>query len=114
MQTFQLNNTLPSAGVNFVSSPYIRVSLDIVRSCASVLLLCAWSALHLNVSLQSTPGTFRQKYKRTAWTLVRKIKWMLINLLAPELPLGKAWSDRKSVKFVAEKFETWSKKDGIP
>ncbi|KAI7783701.1 hypothetical protein LA080_011410 [Diaporthe eres] len=38
--TFTSNCTLPPEGANFVSAPNIRGTLEIVCSCAGILLLC--------------------------------------------------------------------------
>jgi len=45
---------------------------------------------------------------------LKKLKWMAINVLAPEWALGKAWSDNRSVSTLKEDFDTRSKKDGVP
>ncbi|KAK6841217.1 hypothetical protein PG995_000315 [Apiospora arundinis] len=45
------------------------------------------------------------------WT---KVKWMLINLVAPEYALGKAFSDYFSVKRLENRFKTSSESDGVP
>src|SRR5271156_3570535 len=58
------------------SSPNSRGTIDILWSCASTLFICVWVMLHLNVPAESD----------TLWTLyLRKAKWLLLALLAPEL-----------------------------
>lgn len=107
--------TVPPEGVAFVGSPHIRGTLQIVWSCVLVLLTCTWSILHLNIPPQSTvrPGSWAHTRRGLlrVWT---KIKWMMFTLLAPEYALGKAWSDRRSVKCIEKRFETLSQLDDVP
>src|ERR1700761_2485781 len=116
MITLDSNCTIPPERVAFVGAPNIRGTLDILWSCASVLLICTWSILHLNVPPQSTlaPGNKAQVFLRAVKRTRTKLAWMLLNILAPEWPLGKAWSDRRSVKLLRRSFEQWSAKDGVP
>jgi hypothetical protein len=46
--------------------------------------------------------------------VVRKFKWMIINLLAPEIMLGQAWSTRRSVALLSGQFSEYQRKDGVP
>lgn len=111
--TFESNCTLPPEGINFVSSPSVRGTLDIVWSCLSILLLCTYSVLHLNVPVQSTPRTKKEGFRRTLFRTFDKLGWMLVNLAAPELPFAKAWSDYRSAKVAHEKLKQWAKLDGV-
>ncbi|KAJ7211221.1 hypothetical protein GGX14DRAFT_520129 [Mycena pura] len=113
-RSFDSNCTLPPEGTNFVSSPALRGTTDIVWSCTSVILICTWSILHLNVPQQSTPSNKLQAFRRSIQRFVRKLKWFLFNLAAPEWPLGKAWANHVSVKSMEAKFAAIAKKDGIP
>lgn len=112
--TFDSNCTIPQQDVSFVSAPYIRGTLDIVWTCATVLLICTWSVLHLNIPISSTPSTSSQKYVRITRRTLTKATWMLFNLLAPEWPLAKALSDRLAVKSLDKDFEELSKQDEVP
>ncbi|KAL6909213.1 hypothetical protein GGI43DRAFT_394861 [Trichoderma evansii] len=107
------NCTLPPEGANFVSSPEVRGTLDILWSSLAVLLVCTWSILHLNVPVQSVPATKWQKYKRSTLRALSKSKWMLFNVAAPEWSLGKAWSDYCSVSSCMEEFKAFADKDGV-
>ncbi|PHH90485.1 hypothetical protein CDD83_3518 [Cordyceps sp. RAO-2017] len=100
----------------FVAGPYVRGTLGIVWSCFSILLICTWSILHLNVPAQTAPApaSTRRNFSRQMAGFVTKFKWMLLNILAPEVPLGKAWSESRAVKLVQERLEAWSKADGVP
>lgn len=61
----------------FVSSPEVRGTTDIVFSCVVTLIACIYTALHLNVPMQSG----------LLYNLILKGKWVFIGLLAPELVL---------------------------
>ncbi|KUJ16975.1 uncharacterized protein LY89DRAFT_585846 [Mollisia scopiformis] len=111
MNSFKSNCTLPPDGTAFVASPDVRGTFDVVWSCISVLLICTWSILHLNIPVQSTPRTKVQKYVRASFRTCTKIKWMLMNVVAPEWALGKAWSDYRSVASLEASFKPyeWSR-----
>ncbi|KAE8154576.1 hypothetical protein BDV25DRAFT_135746 [Aspergillus avenaceus] len=108
------NCTLPLEGTQFVSSPHVRGTLDILWSCSTVLILRTWSVLHLNVPLQSTPQNKRQNYIRAARRFFSKVKWMVFNLLAPEWTLAKAWADYRSVQFIEYQYKRFQEIDGVP
>lgn len=110
---FNSNCTLPPGGTNFASSPGVRGTLDIVWSCASILLICTWSILHQNVPLQSTPRNARQVWIRDISRSIKKLRWMLYILVQPEWLVVKAISDRLLVKTQRQHFRMWSEKDGV-
>ncbi|KAK1751966.1 hypothetical protein QBC47DRAFT_389369 [Echria macrotheca] len=116
MLTFDTKCTLPPEGVGFVTSPDVRGTLEILWGCGTVLLICTWSILHLNVPIQTVldPGNKKQRYIRSVSRFATKVKWMVINLVAPEWSLGKALSDYRNVKVLDERFKEYSKIDGVP
>jgi hypothetical protein len=114
MKTFSGNYTLPPDGVNFVSSPNVRGTLDILWSCLSVLLICTWSIIHPAVPFQASPQRKIQKFNRAAVRLFWKLSWMLLNLLAPEWSLAKAWADYQSVSSLEDGFKKFQEQDGVP
>ena len=59
-----------------------RGTFDILSSCVITLLLCVWSAVHLNVP---RPGTSWGKRIRT------RMLWMTLALFAPEMVAFTAW-----------------------
>ncbi|CAA9957302.1 hypothetical protein PTMSG1_00910 [Pyrenophora teres f. maculata] len=62
----------------WVSTPDERGTLDIVWSCVSTLFICLWSMLHLNVP----------SHKDSFWNIFwRKARWLLLGVLAPEVPM---------------------------
>ncbi|KAK5948824.1 hypothetical protein OHC33_010075 [Knufia fluminis] len=83
-----------------------RGTADIIWSCFSTIFLCLWSMLHLNLPAPT------DEY----WTIFRrKARWLLLGVLAPEVPMLMAcgqWSSAKrSVKEMQElglTTEQWS------
>ena len=69
-----------------------RGTFDILSSCLITLFLCAWTAVNLNVP---PPGS--HWYQR----LLRKVEWLILALLAPEVITYTAWS----VCFVGSPFD---------
>ena len=62
--------------LNWESGPSGRGSADILYNSACTLALCVWNSVHLNI-----PAVREDKWD----TYRRKIKWVIIALLAPEL-----------------------------
>ncbi|UKZ47944.1 hypothetical protein TrVGV298_002180 [Trichoderma virens] len=82
---FSPNCTLPNeTPIGFVNAPNIRTTMQIVWSCFSVILLCTWSILHLNVPPElMTRGSWQWIYRKL-FLLFRKVYWMGVMLIAPE------------------------------
>ncbi|CZR50406.1 uncharacterized protein PAC_00278 [Phialocephala subalpina] len=114
MTAFHTNCTLPISAPYFVSAPNVRGTLDIVWNCLSVLLLCTWSILHLNVPVESYSTGTCQKYVRGMKRFGKKIKWMMFSLLAPEWLLGKALGDLMSASLLEKKFREFAYSDDVP
>lgn len=114
MWSISTNCTLPPNGATFVQSPNVRGTLDIVWSCVSLLLICTWSILHLNVPIQSTPRNKKQSYNRTTRRLARKFGWMAMNVMSPEWAMGKAWSDYRTVSDNMATFKCIAEQDDVP
>lgn len=77
----------------WVGGPDERGTLDIVWTCVSTLFICLWSMLHLNIPSQ----------KDTFWNIFwRKARWLLLGVVAPEVPMlfaaGQWASAKRSVK----------------
>ncbi|KAI1140263.1 hypothetical protein F5Y05DRAFT_311046 [Hypoxylon sp. FL0543] len=96
--SFKPNCTLPVASVNYVAGPNTRSTLSIVWNCFSVIILCTWSILHLNVPPIRRAEGFRGKIRLTILASITKIKWMVITILVPEYLLGKALSELLAVR----------------
>lgn len=70
--------------VGWVAGPTERGTLSLVWSCLITIFACTWTVLHLNV-----PGY----YDKPRTIVLRKLKWMVINMLFPEFILSKAICD---------------------
>ncbi|ORY11719.1 hypothetical protein BCR34DRAFT_316767 [Clohesyomyces aquaticus] len=114
MFTFYPNCTIPLKSPAFVTGPDTRSTFEIVWSCLSVLLLCVWSTLPLNVPPQVDPKTSLEKFRRRLYLFLRKVKWMAITLLAPEFIMGKAFSDAWSAWRYGGPLKQMAQNDRVP
>jgi hypothetical protein len=80
--------------VHWVDPPHTRGTFDLLVSFSATLLLCVWTALHLNIPRQGE--SVIGKY-------TRKLGWTLIALFAPELVVFAAWRQWVSAKALCEK-----------
>ncbi|KAI1418525.1 hypothetical protein F5Y13DRAFT_196350 [Hypoxylon sp. FL1857] len=97
--SFKPNYTIPAESVNYVAGPNTRSTLSIVWNCFSVIVLCTWNVLHLNVpSIYRSKG-FWDNIRLVVLASTTKFKWMVVAILVPEYLLGKALSERLSVTF---------------
>ena len=71
------------------SDPNGRGTSGILQTCITTLALCVYSSIHLNLPKHKAPK--RQK-------LLRKLQWMLMALLAPELVVFTAWTQRRNAE----------------
>ena len=67
--------------VDWKSVPKTRGTLDILLTCIITILLCVWTAIHLNVP---PPRSFWRP-------IFRKLGWLILALLAPEMIVYTAW-----------------------
>ncbi|KAK1826634.1 hypothetical protein QBC39DRAFT_396602 [Podospora conica] len=81
---FTPNCTIPPYGVNFVSIPNVRPTLDIIWTSLLAIILCTWTALH-----PAVPPPDQSRIDAFLW----KLKWMVCAIIAPELIIGRACSD---------------------
>jgi hypothetical protein len=63
-----------------------------------------------SVSRPRTPG---QKIKRKLYMFFRKLKWMIVTLMAPEYTLRKAIADRDSANYLRPHLEEWAREEGV-
>jgi hypothetical protein len=77
--------------VGYVSDPNGRGTASLVINCFVTMLLCVWSALHLNVPSRSQ--TTLQKF----WLNVR---WIATGIWAPELVVFVAWRQWASARIL--------------
>ena len=74
---------------HWVSEPNQRGTYSLISTCILTLGLCVYSAIHLNIP----------EHRATKTTVyLRKLKWLLIALLAPEFVVYVAWRQRDQAK----------------
>lgn len=98
--SFTPNCTLPSEPTNYVSGPNVRSTLGILWDCLSVILLCTWSVLHLNVPARRPP--ISSTIQKIWWAILdsrKKVKWMMLAILMPEILVVKALNDFLAVRW---------------
>ena len=72
--------------------PTVRGTWGILSSCIITISLCIWTAVHLNIPEH-------HKKKQQIW---RKLKWLVLGLLAPEMVAYVAWHQRKKAKEILQ------------
>lgn len=77
-------STSTPALVGWTAGPETRGTLTLVWSCVITIFACTWTVLHLNVPARDED-----------WfpVLLRKVKWMAINILFPEFIFAKGVCD---------------------
>lgn len=78
-----------SSTYSWIPNPTTRGSSNILQSCIITIGLCVWSAVHLNIPKDKQP-IFAGLCLQT-W---RKMAWIILGLLAPELLIYTAWCQR--------------------
>ena len=91
--------------VSWVANPHTRGTSNILQSCLITTSLCVWTAVHLNIPEQDDPSFLWISYQ--TW---RKLGWLIIGLLAPEMLVYAAWYHRSQAK---EFMEEYNKKFGL-
>jgi hypothetical protein len=93
------STVLPAAGWH--PEPRTRGTFSILSSCLITMSLCIWTSLHLN--LPEHKKEHLQKY--------RKLGWMMLGLIAPEMVVWNAWEQRKKMRKVSKLMQ---EKDFMP
>ena len=77
--------------VGYVGDPNGRGTASLVISCLLTLILCVWSALHLNIPFenQTTLGHF-----------LLNLRWIVAGVYAPELVVFTAWRQWSSARIL--------------
>ncbi|KAI5812376.1 hypothetical protein BZA77DRAFT_253280 [Pyronema omphalodes] len=78
----------------WVAQPPYRGTWGILYSCTITLGLCVYTAIHINVPAPNDSQT-------KIW--IRKIKWMLLALIAPEFVVSTAWLQFVSARNIHKK-----------
>ena len=84
----------------WVAEPKVRGTWSLLYSCVFTLILCVWTALHLNVPAQGE-GAFQ------IWR--RKLKWVAIALFAPEIVLYTAWYQLHTARMLYKELNWYAK-----
>jgi hypothetical protein len=103
-QNTTTSNTTTNDRVAWAPPPKGRGTINIVWSCVSVLLVCTYKCVHLNISsFEENRAGWHKCYGIPYWPewpllrkQLRKLKWMAIILIAPEL--GVAIASRQYFK----------------
>ena len=82
----------PKQYVQYVGDPNGRGTISLIISCVLTLILCVWSALHLNVPSNSQTALV---------SLVAQIRWIITGVYAPELVVFTAWRQWSSAKLLS-------------
>lgn len=78
--------------ITWKPEPLSRGTWSILSTCVLTMFLCIWTAVHLNVPQpQSTVRAF-----------LRKTRWLILGLFAPELVVFIAWSQYNAAKSTAD------------
>src|SRR6266480_1458383 len=75
--------------------PAERGTADLIYSCLFTIFICAWNAVHMNVPADDDGRVM---------TALRKVKWMLIAIIAPDLI---------ALRSMAEFLSAWTLKTAI-
>jgi len=86
----------------WVSSENKRSTFDFLSTCILTLIVCIWTAVHLNIpSRHERKSGFLGMVKRS-WG---RLKWMIIGLLAPELVLFIAFNQFLEARMITLELE---------
>ncbi|CAD0084503.1 unnamed protein product [Aureobasidium vineae] len=88
--------------VSWTAEPHRRGSFQIMSSCIITISLCVWTALHLNI-LHYSDANRRWYTKRLMW---RKLGWLCLGLLAPEMIAYTAWDQYRRSRRHVNKMST--------
>ncbi|KAF2681047.1 hypothetical protein K458DRAFT_85623 [Lentithecium fluviatile CBS 122367] len=86
--------------------PNFRGTWDLILSCVLTLTICVWSALHLNVPTEESRLRDRN---------VRRLRWILLGIFAPELVVSTAFAQYLTAKWLQREIRkdvTYRKENG--
>ncbi|KAF8418693.1 hypothetical protein EV426DRAFT_568060 [Tirmania nivea] len=101
--------TSPEAEPLWVSNHRRRSTVDFLQTCILTLILCAWTAIHLNVPSPKSRGSW--------WRRARdKVIWMISAIFVPEIVFVIAfmqyWEARKVCRILQKKARGSQQKGG--
>jgi hypothetical protein len=77
--------------VAWYSAPNYRGTWDLIVSCVLTLMICVWSALHLNVPVKQSKLKDRN---------VRRLRWILLGIFAPEVVVSTAFAQYLTARWL--------------
>lgn len=87
------------------SAPNERGTWDLIISCLLTLVVCVWSALHLNVPTEDSRLRNRN---------VKRLRWILLGIFAPELVVSTAFAQFLTAKWLCREIRKdvkWRKQE---
>ncbi|KAF2741805.1 hypothetical protein M011DRAFT_454269 [Sporormia fimetaria CBS 119925] len=112
-KTFTPSCTLPSDIVRVVYNASVRSTFDILWTCLAVLALCTWSVQHLTIPPQHKPRSWRQWVRCWMRLTSRKLKWMMVTLIAAEIPFTIVLTGLISARENVKEMRLWAERDGV-
>src|SRR5436190_16154227 len=85
--------------VSWRPNPTTRGTSNILQSCLITTSLCVWTAVHLNIPEHDDP-----KFLLISYQTWRKLGWLILGLLAPEMLVYTAWYQRSEAKTFMGKY----------
>ena len=80
-----------SGEVAWYSAPNYRGTWDLIVSCVLTLIICVWSALHLNVPAK----TSKLRERNT-----RRLRWVMLGIFAPEVVISTAFAQYLTARWL--------------
>ena len=93
-------STPVSETVAWQSEPNVRGTWSILTTCVLTLVVCVYTAVHLNVPHIHDTG-------RTIFN--RRVKWITIGILAPELVVYNAWRQWDTAKELTQEIQKFAR-----
>lgn len=84
-------SSAPAAEVAWYSAPNYRGTWDLILSCVLTLIICVWSALHLNVPVETSRLRDRN---------VRRLRWVSLGIFAPEVVVSTAFAQYLTARWL--------------
>jgi hypothetical protein len=104
------NATLLPRTTSWYSPPNTRGTWQLLVTCLITINLCVWTAVHLNIPAKIDK---KRPLKERLWSnyYYRRIRWVLLGLLAPELVVYTAWMQWESARVFVKKVNRHNNKD---
>lgn len=90
------SSTSAVAEVTWYSAPNFRGTWDLVASCVLTLVICVWSALHLNVPVIGSKLKDRN---------LRRLRWILLGIFAPEVVVSTAFAQYLTARWLMHEIQ---------